>query len=113
MTPSPCINLPCLVTDVVDGDTLTVEVRLPMRVRLMDCWAPERNEPGGTDSTASLRSLAAGKRGILTVPLEHVDRIDKAMTFGRVLGDVWVTGDDESLAQQQVRLGHATKERSG
>lgn len=107
MTAIPCINLPCLVTEVVDGDTVTVEVRLPMRVRILNCWAPERGEAGGSEATENMRNLALNKRGILHVPLEHVDRIDKALTFGRVLGDVYIDGDEESVAQQQIRLGFA------
>ena len=108
MPPLPCINLPCLVTDVVDGDTITVDVRLPMRVRLLNCWAPERGEKGGREATENLNKMGLNRKGILHVPLENVNRIDKAMTFGRVLGDVYVYGDEESLAQAQVRLGYAT-----
>lgn len=105
--PEPAITLPCLVTEVIDGDTLTVEVRVPMRVRIKDCWAPEMNEKGGAESRDNLCRLAQDRYGVVYVPLEDVKRIDHAMSFGRVLGDVYIDGDDESLGQQQVSTGHA------
>jgi len=39
--PKPELSVPCKITEVYDGDTVTVEVTLTARVRLLDCWAPE------------------------------------------------------------------------
>jgi endonuclease YncB( thermonuclease family) len=103
--PKPGITLPCQVTEIVDGDTITVEVQIPMRVRLKNCYAPELRHPGGAESKDHLRRFAGGKRGVLHVPLEDVDRVDKAFTFGRVIGDVWIDG--RSVVQEQVDAGHA------
>jgi len=107
MTPQPRITMPCLVTEVVDGDTMTVELRIPMRVRLINCWAPEARKEGGSESKENLALLAEGRHGVVSVPLGEATRLDHVFTFGRVLGDVWIDGDDESVGQQQVSLGHA------
>ncbi len=107
------ITMPCLVTEIVDGDTMTVEVRIPMRVRLIDCWAPELRKAGGPESKENLRVLAEGRYGVVSVPLGSVHRLDNAFTFGRVLGDVWIEGDDESVGQQQISLGHASIGKPG
>lgn len=107
--PSPAITLPCVVTEVYDGDTITVEVRLPVRVRLLDCWAPELNEAGGRHSRAHLERLALGQPARLHVPLDAVRRSDGVFSFGRILGHVWLEGDSRSLSARQVTAGHATE----
>jgi len=105
----PQLILPATVTEVYDGDTLTVEFRLPARVRLLDCWAPELRDNGGPASREHLRSLAEGKPALVTIDLQDVDRLDDVLTFGRILGRVSVDGRDVSL--EQVQAGHATKSR--
>jgi len=103
--PPPGVALPCRVTHVVDGDTLDVDVTIRIRVRLLDCWAPESNEPGGAESMAHLEQIAAGKKAVLFVPwAEHSKDM---FSFGRALGRVWVGKIDLSAAQ--VEAGHATK----
>ena len=109
----PHLVVPCQVVEVYDGDTVTVEFTLRARVRMLDCWAPEvrsRNadEKGrGLAAKEYLKQLAEGRRGVLTVPLQG-ERLDDLFTFGRLLGHIHLTGDDESLSEQMVREGHAT-----
>lgn len=109
--PQPQVILPCVVKSVTDGDTLTVDVVIPFKVRLKDCWAPEKYEKGGFAATKYVKNVAAGKKGVIIVPLENVDSFDDIMTFGRILGDIHIDGDDESLVQQLIREGLATRER--
>ena len=107
MIPEPSINLPCVVTRVIDGDTVEVEVRVPMVVRIRDCWAPENNTLAGDESTRNMERVT-NARGTVVCPLDGVDNLADVFSFSRVLGDVWLDGEDESIGQMQVREGHAT-----
>lgn len=110
-TPNPGITLPCKILSVHDGDTLKVECRFQMDIRLLDCWAPEitgDEKPDGLISKEALRKLVDGKEGFVTVPLTS-ENIGKATSMSRVLGRVVVDGVD--LSEQQVRGKFATKEK--
>lgn len=107
------------VVDCVDGDTLEVELTRRLRVRLRNAWAPElrggdmATKYAARQSKDNLMRLALGKSGVLHVPTLDADRIGDVMTFDRVLGDVWVDGQAESLAAQQVAGGFATALKDG
>lgn len=107
--PPPQLSIPCTITEVYDGDTVTVSVTLPLRVRMLDCWAPELSDPGGAESRDHLKAAASGKAAILQIPLAKADRLDDVLTFGRVLGYLWV--DDINLSTLQVGKQHATRSR--
>ncbi len=102
----------CDILEVYDGDTVTVELRIPLRVRLLECWAPEirTRDPveklHGEASRDHLRSIALNKEGLIHVPWEDAKRVDNVFTFGRVLAHIWVDG--VSLSEQQVAQKHAT-----
>jgi len=40
---------------VVDGDTITVELKIPVRVRLLDCWAPETRTKDAEEKKKGIR----------------------------------------------------------
>ena len=120
--PEPVWITKATVVNVVDGDTVDVEIRRTIRVRLIDCWAPEsridkrlpkekraEEKEAGKKSKAALTELALGKRVVLQVTTD--EDVMKATTLGRVLGKVWLEGDDETLNEIQVRTGHATTEQ--
>lgn len=107
--PLPELRLPCRVVEVWDGDTVTVELKMRARVRLLDCWAPELRDAGGKTSRERMRQLAEGQGAILSVPLDRADRLDDVLTFGRILGRVYVKGVD--VGGQLVREGLATREK--
>lgn len=107
--PQPALHLPCKIIDVYDGDTLTADITLRVRVRMVDCWAPEIKEAGGKESRDHLRELALDKDGILYVPLGGAKTFGDLFSFNRVVGRVYVDGED--VSQLQVTAGHATKER--
>ena len=111
--PQPGLAARCVVTDVYDGDTVTVELRIPVRVRLLDCWAPELRDPGGAESKAALENIAKGKVGVLWVPLADVHRLDDAFTFGRLLAHLRIDGSDKPVSQLQVESGQATTTKGG
>lgn len=102
----------CRIIRVLDGDTIEVEVRHTMRVRMLQCWAPESRT---TNAAEKVRGLAAKNHLIdvigdqeqarLLVPL--ATDLGDATTLGRVLGYVWLQGDDKSLSQHQADGGFA------
>lgn len=105
--PRPAITVPCHVVSVHDGDTATVEVKLKLNVRLLDCWAAELREPRGQAARDHLTALAAGRDGTLEIPLDRADNFSDVLTLGRVLGRVWIDGED--VGSVLVREGLATK----
>lgn len=110
------------VTRVIDGDTIEVEIKRTLRVRLLDCWAPEsrvdqrvqeaeqqRQKARGLASKAHLARLAHGRDVIVRIPIAENGDLTASITLGRVLGQVWLADrPDESLSSVQVRTGHAT-----
>lgn len=108
------LSLPCEVVNVIDGDTVDVKIELVMRVRMLECWAPEtrtRNlaeKERGLASKAHLQELALGEEGIVFIPMP-TNRLQDLLTFDRVLGYLWVKGDNKSLNRIQVETGHATR----
>jgi endonuclease YncB( thermonuclease family) len=105
--PQAALQLPCKIVDVYDGDTATVEITFQMRVRLLHCWAPELRGAGGKESKENLQQYV-GKPAILAVPITDI-RLDKLFSFGRILGRVWVNGED--LSAVQVSQGLATESK--
>jgi endonuclease YncB( thermonuclease family) len=113
------------VTDVHDGDTITVRVFRDFRVRLRDCWAPElepieqrrkwgvKNIPPGTGAAShmNLKTLAEGYQVRLHVVGSPDGDFRDSTSMGRVVGDAWLLKDNTNLAAAQVQAGHATKER--
>src|SRR3990172_8358288 len=86
------ICLPCQVVKVHDGDTANqVDVTIRVQVRYDECWSPELSEPGGKDAAASAK-LAEGKHGRLLVPIKSGDELIDLLTFGRVVGSIWLDG---------------------
>ena len=102
----------CRVIDVYDGDTITVEVTKRLKVRLLDCWAPEvrgATRAEGIAARDSLRAIALEQQAVLHIPSHTEGEIWRLWTFGRVLGRVWVRGGDQSLSEQMVAAGHASR----
>mgnify|MGYP001062182478 CR=1 FL=1 len=105
---------PVKIVQVYDGDTVVVEITKRVRVRLLDCWAPEIRTKNADEKILGYASrehlsdiLPEGSEAILHIP-GHV-YIGRAITFGRFLGHVWA-GEEATanVSQQQVQAGHAT-----
>lgn len=88
-----------LVVGVADGDTITVldAERQQHKIRLAGIDAPEKKQPYGQKSKASLSSMVFGKR--VTVEWTKRDR------YQRIIGVVLVNGVDSNL--EQVKAGMA------
>lgn len=109
--PEPGWSVRCRVVEVYDGDTVVVQWSYRMRVRLLDCWAPEIRTSDEAEKRAGLAAkeelvkLAEGKDAVLWVPVDQVD-LGKSTTLGRYLGRVYVDGKD--VGKQMVEAGYAT-----
>lgn len=110
----------CRVVEVIDGDTLEVEVVKRVRVRLLDCWAPESRtkdvaeKQKGLIAKAHLRQIAEGQPGVLFVAGHETCEVGDSLTLGRVLGQVWVDANTkQSLAEQQVANKLASTRKGG
>lgn len=101
------------VVNVVDGDTIDVEVRRTMRIRLLDCWAPEthtRNLEEKLRGVAAMNAMRAmlpvNQEVTVHIPTNDHQDIAHVMTLGRVLGRIYVGEVD--VSQEMVEHGHAT-----
>ena len=129
-TPEPGWTTRGVIRRVIDGDTVTVEIRRKIVVRLRDCWAPEKRlDPSlpeidrnaaklrGVASAVHLQQLAEGRPCTVRVPT-HSDEDDvtqdlgDSLTMGRVVGDVWIH-NGLNLAAVQVQRGYATSTKGG
>lgn len=103
------------VVYIVDGDTFDAEIKLRVRVRMLDCWAPEsrtRNaaeKKRGIAAKEHLRYLAEGKEITLFLPA-GANNHPLDMTLERALGHAWVAGDDVSLSRRMVGAGLASRD---
>lgn len=113
MQPALGITARAEVERVVDGDTVDVVLRIPVRVRLLDCWAPELHGDdrvaGNAAKVQMQKFLPVGSHVVLNVPTAKVDAMAGVLTFGRVLGHIYHPGKDESISVQMVRTGLASE----
>ena len=87
------------VVAVLDGDTVMVlrSSGPPIKVRLADIDAPEREQPGGAESTKSLSELVMHKQVSLNTLATDI--------YGRLVAHLTVDG--MSVNEEQVRRGMA------
>ena len=108
------------VVELYDGDTIVVEIRQQVRVRLIDCWAAEVRT---SDAAIKERGIAARDYLREKLPVESdvllkvptTGRLQDSISFGRVLGRCWADLDGDGklddIADAMVASGHATKTR--
>ena len=103
------------VTRIIDGDTVDVEITRQVRVRLKDCWAPEKRsrdiveKQKGMASLSHLATILDDKKIVLFIPADDKDEIKDIFTFGRVIGHIFLDGED--VSEHMIAAGHATKEK--
>lgn len=106
------VTTPGHVHRVIDGDTLVFMVRgtFPVRVRLLDCWAPESRTTDAHEKSLGLEAKAAlaefeGRSGVLFIPTGQAAEVADLLTLGRVLGSVWIEDSERSLSQLMRTAG--------
>ena len=107
-----------ILTRIVDGDTVDVEIRKTVRVRLLDCWAPETRTKDLEEKAKGLQSkhhlsqvCPVGTEVVVHIPASKDGEIADVFTMGRVLGFVFV--DTQDLSEIQVSAGNATRTKQG
>ena len=127
-TPEPGWTTRGIISRVIDGDTVEVTIKRTLRVRLIDCWAPEtRLDPSlpsidreaaklrGIASAEHLRRIADGRECTLQIPTHptsgETQDIGDSFSMGRAVGRVWINGTD--LSELQVRSKFATRTKGG
>ena len=108
------------VVEVYDGDTVVVEVCYLVRVRLLDCWAPEirtkdeREKAAGYASRDALADyLGPEAKVTLFVPSADAKTAGDVTSMGRVLGSIWVDDAKHSASAWQVANKHAWPTKEG
>lgn len=87
------------VSKILDGDTFTLSGE-SRRIRVWGLDAPEWDQQGGSNATATLRSLISGKT--LRCNVLDIDR------YGRLVGQCFLP-DGRDIAAEMIRSGAATE----
>jgi endonuclease YncB( thermonuclease family) len=99
------------IVDVHDGDTVTVEVRFRVPVRIRNLWAPELKEKGGKESQEALQQLLPlASPCIVFVPSKNPLLLMDAVSLGRIIGDVY-NADGINVAEKMVAEGFGTAKK--
>jgi micrococcal nuclease len=95
----PSAPADAVVTRVIDGDTLVVQVanQAPLTVRIRDIDAPEICQAHGPEAKQALEEYALGKTVQLTTHARD--------SHGRTIGTL--VADGQSLGTRMVQEGHA------
>lgn len=107
------ITFPAKIVRVLDGDTVEVEIRRVVRIRLLDCWAAEtrttdlQEKKKGLEAKEYLKELSLNKDAVISVPIEADGKFGDSMSMGRVLGKVRIKEGD--LSEIMVEKGYAFK----
>jgi endonuclease YncB( thermonuclease family) len=92
-----------VVTKVIDGDTLVVQIagKPPLDVRLKDIDAPEICQQHGPEAKKALEEFALGKTATVVTSARD--------SFGRTIATLTVDG--QNLSRRMVSEGHAWSSR--
>jgi endonuclease YncB( thermonuclease family) len=95
------------VVKIVDGDTINIldAQNVQHKIRLQGIDAPERKQAFNQVSGEHLAGLVFGKN--VTVIFNPDNKYDR---WGRIIGKVWVDGNDECLEQLRAGLAWHYKE---
>ena len=101
------------VIDVHDGDTVTVEVRFRVPIRIRDLWAPELSEAGGLESKMALQELLKqNTQCVVFIPSKNPLLLMDSVNLGRIVGDIF-NNEDINVAEYMVEHGFGTLKKKG
>lgn len=116
MRPRVGLCIPVRYSRCRDGDT--VEVSLPQSayvwaIRLLDCWCPELNKPGGREAKEFAESVLEDCEDLfLFLPIvSPITNIAKILSFDRLVGELWVS-PTQTLNEMLVEAGYATRAKT-
>ena len=102
-----------IVTNIHDGDTVTLSITKTVKVRLQDCWALELSNGGLPAKEELQKIIPVGEKVLLEIPMGS--DISKSITLNRFLGRIYkdIDGDgvSDDISEEMVRRGFATKEK--
>jgi endonuclease YncB( thermonuclease family) len=110
------IKLEGEVVRVIDGDTIEVEVRRTLRIRILDLWCPETRtldraeKIKGIAAREYLKAAIENESVTFEVPLEAGAKFGESMSFGRILAHV-AREDGRDVASLMIDAGYGTKYR--
>jgi micrococcal nuclease len=103
------------VTNVVDGDTIDVEIDLgfsvsyAQRLRLAGIDTPESRTTDKAEKALGLeaKEYLKGKIKDAKDVIVKTEKPDSSEKYGRILGWVYVDGSNKSINEQMIEDGHA------
>lgn len=112
--PPQGISTEAEIVEWYDGDTAVVTVKQELRLRLLDCWAPEvrgKEKEQGLVSKKHIQKLCP-EGSTVKIFIPTTGRLQDSLTFGRVLARAWIKDKDGKwidISEQMVDDGYATK----
>jgi micrococcal nuclease len=103
------------VTNVVDGDTIDVEIDLgfsvsyAQRLRLAGIDTPESRTTDKAEKVLGLeaKEYLKGKIKDAKDVIVKTEKPDSSEKYGRILGWVYIDGSNKSINEQMIEDGHA------
>jgi micrococcal nuclease len=103
------------VTNVVDGDTIDVEIDLgfsvsyAQRLRLAGIDTPESRTTDKAEKALGLeaKEYLKGKIKDAKDVIVKTEKPDSSEKYGRILGWVYIDGSNKSINEQMIEDGHA------
>jgi micrococcal nuclease len=103
------------VTNVVDGDTIDVEIDLgfsvsyAQRLRLAGIDTPESRTTDKAEKVLGLeaKEYLKGKIKDAKDVVVKTEKPDSSEKYGRILGWVYIDGSNKSINEQMIEDGHA------
>jgi endonuclease YncB( thermonuclease family) len=108
------LTIPGKVIGVRDGDTITVEFKFQMNVRLLNCYAPELNTEDGKKAQKFLEDKI-NKNKEVQIQIPFTNKINKSISLSRFLANVYqdIDGDGimDNLSEIMVKSGLAKEKK--
>lgn len=95
-SPIPGYCTEATVTRIIDGDTIEIEVKRKVKIRLLGIDVHEKNTENGKEAILFLEHNVKGEKVLLFIPANKADILMDISSFERILGEIWV--DNKNLS---------------